>query len=194
VEERQKDWLRRPLPSRAGEAPGPPSAPPEAAGSARTFIDHGAAFDGTLRLREGLRIDAEFRGAIESEGTVVVGEAAGLVADIRAREVVICGAVVGNVVATRQLTIRAGGRLHGDVETPCLEIEKHAFFNGRTRMARPEAALRAAAEAEAPPRPPARGAESARAPQGASASAAGRDEYQRSSSSTLAFGPSLKIQ
>jgi cytoskeletal protein CcmA (bactofilin family) len=77
----------------------------------------------------------------------VIGENAGVEADIRAREVVILGAVVGNVVATRQLTIRAGGRLHGDVETPCLEIEKHAFFNGRTSMARPERAAREAATA-----------------------------------------------
>lgn len=137
-------WVRRPIglkeEGREAQAPERGSAPP-----LRTFIDQGASFEGTLRLTESLRIDSEFRGAIVSQATVIVGEAAGIEADIRAREVVICGAVVGNVTATRQLTIRAGGRLHGDVETPCLEVERHAFFNGRTTMARPEAALRASA-------------------------------------------------
>jgi cytoskeletal protein CcmA (bactofilin family) len=150
MEHRQREWLKRPIGQSAPEADGSGGAEP--APLTRTFIDQGAAFSGTLRLHESLRLDAEFRGAIESEGTVVIGEAAGVEADIRAREVVILGAVVGNVVATRQLTIRAGGRLHGDVETPCLEIEKHAFFNGRTSMARPERAAReAAAIAEAEP-------------------------------------------
>lgn len=114
-----------------------------------TFIDDGADFDGTLRIASNLRIDSEFKGAIESGGTVTVGETAGVEADIRAREVIICGAVVGNVVATRQLVLRKGSRLHGDVETPCLEIEKHAFFNGRMTMVRPEVALRANASATA---------------------------------------------
>ena len=62
-----------------------------------------------------------------------------------AREVVIAGAIVGDVKAGRQVIIRAGGRLHGNIETPCLEVEKGAFFNGRTSMTRPERVARAAA-------------------------------------------------
>jgi cytoskeletal protein CcmA (bactofilin family) len=54
------------------------------------------------------------------------------------------------VVASRQLVLRAGGRLHGDVETPCFELEKHAFFNGRSRMERPEVGLRSRSERERP--------------------------------------------
>ena len=161
MENRQREWVKRPIGTSGADADAPGSAGTEPATMTRTFIDQGAAFAGTLRLHESLRLDAEFRGAIESEGTVVIGETAGVEADIRAREVVILGAVVGNVVATRQLTIRSGGRLHGDVETPCLEIEKHAFFNGRTTMARPERAVREAADAEPrteTPRPEATGA------------------------------------
>jgi cytoskeletal protein CcmA (bactofilin family) len=165
MKQQQTGWVRTPI--TGDEATSAPDAPaaidpetPEApAAPLRTFIDGGADFDGTLRLACSLRIDSEFKGAIESEATVVVGEAAGVEADIRAREVIICGAVVGNVVATRQLILRSGGRLHGDVETPCLEIEKHAFFNGRTTMMRPEAALRAGvathSPAAAPSTPPA---------------------------------------
>ena len=131
----------------------------EAEGAAsRTFIDAGAAFDGTLRLGQDLRIDCEFRGEIVCEGTVVIGESAGVEAHIRAREVVIHGAVVGDVTARRLLVVHSTGRLHGDVETPCFELQKHAFFNGRTRMARPEqlALSRAAASATPAPEAPAK--------------------------------------
>lgn len=103
----------------------------------QSFIGEGATFEGTLRLRGTFRIDTEFKGTIESE-TLIVGPSAGVEANIHAREVVISGAVVGNVVASRQLTLRAGARLTGDVETPCLEMEKGAYLNGRTVMVRPE--------------------------------------------------------
>lgn len=133
----------------AAEAPVAVEEPePRQSGVCQTFIDRGAKFEGILRLRESFRIDNEFRGEIVSEGRVTVAESAGIQANVRAREVVIAGAMVGDVKAGRQVIIRAGGRLHGDVETPCLEVEKGAFFNGRTSMARPEVALRAAASVQ----------------------------------------------
>jgi cytoskeletal protein CcmA (bactofilin family) len=137
-------WLRRPV--GRGVSPTPPDPPVDPCAGLRTFLEPGAEFEGALRLRESIRIEGEFRGEITSEATVVVGENAAVVARVRAREVVIAGAVVGDVVATRTLSIRAGGRLHGDVETPCLEIEKGAVFNGRTHMVRPEVAARATAD------------------------------------------------
>jgi cytoskeletal protein CcmA (bactofilin family) len=127
MEDRRSGWERKQIRSDAAE--------PAAGGGGAT----------TLRLRQDFRIDGEFRGAIVSEGSVIVGEAAAIEANLHAREIVIGGAVVGNVVASRQLILRAGARLHGDVETPCLQIEKGAVFNGRTTMVRPEVAARARA-------------------------------------------------
>ena len=143
MKEGRGDWTRLPLGRTSEAMSDAPVAEPSAA--LRTFIDPGASFEGKLRLNEDLLIECEFRGEIESDARVIIGESAGVEAQIRAREVEIRGAVVGDVVATRQLTLRAGGRLHGAVETPCLEIEKHAFFNGSTTMVRPEVALRARA-------------------------------------------------
>ena len=80
---------------------------------------------------------------------MIVGEAGGIESDIRAREIVISGAVVGNVYASRLLIIRNTGRLHGNVEAPCVEIEKGATFNGCTAMVRPEVAVRTAKAAGA---------------------------------------------
>ena len=137
---------------------------PVAGNGRATFVDRGAEFQGTLRLRTDFRIDGEFRGAIVSEAGVVVGEAAAIEANVSAREVVIGGAVVGNVVATRQLILRAGARLHGDVETPCLQVEKGAVLNGRTTMVRPEVALRAKTRPAGPEERPASRSRSAPLP------------------------------
>ena len=97
---------------------------------------------GRLVTERPLRIEGEFRGEIESASTVIVTEGGSVEAPIRARTVEIRGAVVGNVTATRELVIHATGKLHGDVETPSLIIERGAFFSGGTQMYRPQQALR----------------------------------------------------
>jgi cytoskeletal protein CcmA (bactofilin family) len=111
-----------------------------------TFIGSGALFEGTLTLHGDFRIDSEFRGELSTDGTIVVGPSGAVVGDVRAREVEVFGAVVGDINARRKLVLHAGARLHGDIETACLEIERHAFFQGVTRMTEPQAMRRTRAD------------------------------------------------
>jgi cytoskeletal protein CcmA (bactofilin family) len=106
-------------------------------------IDHGSELNGRLVVERPICIEGEFRGELESAQSVVVAETGTVEAPIRARSVEIRGAVVGNVVASREVVIFATGRLHGDVEAPSVVIARGAFFNGRTRMYRPERSLAA---------------------------------------------------
>jgi cytoskeletal protein CcmA (bactofilin family) len=131
----------------SGDASGPGEA---GGGGLVTFVGEGSEFDGTLRLKTAVRIDGDFRGNIASEDTVVVGETSGIEANIHSRNVIIYGAVAGDVVATRQLIVHRTGRLLGDVETPSLAIEPGAVFNGRSKMVRPDLVLRGRPRAEAP--------------------------------------------
>ena len=139
-----KDWVRKTMGAATEEAPAPATPEDSRPAASSTFVDAGAEFEGTLRLTGTFRIDAEFRGEIVSDGTVIIGENAGVEASLRAREVIVAGAVVGNVQASRLLSIRSTGKLHGRVETPCLEVERGALFNGTTSMTHPETARRAA--------------------------------------------------
>ena len=120
------------------------------AGGPTTFIDQGADFQGVLRLDDGARIDADFRGEILSSGSVYVGESAAVLADIRAREVVVAGVVSGKVVARRELVLRATGRVQGEVETASLVVERGAMLNANTTMSNP--ALRHTTEEAAEPK------------------------------------------
>lgn len=115
-----------------------------------TFIGAGALFEGTLSLQGDFRIDSEFRGELCTDGTLVVGPSGSVVGDIRAREVQVFGAVVGDVSARRLLILHPGCRVHGDLDTACLEIERHAFFQGTTRMTEPQARRREEAATSEP--------------------------------------------
>lgn len=102
------------------------------------LVANGVEMEGRLVVPNSVRIEGEFRGELESAGSVWVSEGGSVEAPIRARTVEIRGAVVGDIVATREVVIHATGRLHGDVETPSLVVARGATFNGRSRTYRPE--------------------------------------------------------
>jgi len=111
------------------------------------FIHEGCEVEGTLAVENSLRIQGEFRGRIRAQKTVTVDERATVTGDIHARTVIIHGAVVGDVDASREVVIHATGRLHGDVKTPSFELARGAFLNGRTEMYRPERVIHAQRDA-----------------------------------------------
>jgi cytoskeletal protein CcmA (bactofilin family) len=117
------------------------------------FIERGVEMSGRLVVSKSLRIDGEFSGELESANTVWISESAAVEAPIRARSVEIRGAVVGDIVATREVVIHATGRLHGDVETPSLVVARGATFNGKSRMYRPERRVETAAAQDRPAEP-----------------------------------------
>jgi len=143
MEKSWSSWQRKSV-SKSDADPGTSStaSPATDAGQMTTFFNGGCEVNGTLIVKTSIEIDGEFRGAIQSDETVTVGAEAAIEGDIRARSVRVRGAVVGDVAASREIVIQPTGRVHGDVCTPCLVVERGAFFNGRTRMYRPELVAR----------------------------------------------------
>ena len=122
---------REPTPALPEVGPGP--CAPDVA-----IIQCGVEMNGRLVVPQSVRIEGEFRGELESASSVLVSESGTVEAPIRARTVEIRGAVVGDIVASREVVIHPTGRRHGDVEAPSLVVARGATFNGRTRMYRPE--------------------------------------------------------
>lgn len=151
---RRGNWRRvepeQPVPAQEIEAPELEEAPESE--PATTFIHPDCEFDGTLVLKRSIQIEGEFRGHLESADSVIIGADAAVEASITARTIVVFGAVVGDVRGSREVVLHPGSRLHGSVETPSLVIERGAFFNGQTKMYRPDqvARVRARERASAP--------------------------------------------
>jgi len=131
--------------------PSSPAPEPERRRPKATRIEPGCEVDGILSLEGPLLIEGEFRGEIRCQDAVTVLQSGTVEASIEARTVTIEGAVVGNVTATREIVIARRGKLHGDVVTPSLAIERGAFFQGSTRMYRPEQEARRQTAGDAEP-------------------------------------------
>ncbi|HEY3805207.1 MAG TPA: polymer-forming cytoskeletal protein [Kofleriaceae bacterium] len=123
------------------------------------MLGRGATFDGKLTFEGTVRIDGKFKGEVFSDGTLMVGEGAYVEAKIEVGEILVMGTIAGDIKATRSIEIRASGRVKGDLDTPVLQVEKGAIFDGRSLMERAAAPTstraheRPASQPAPPPKP-----------------------------------------
>jgi cytoskeletal protein CcmA (bactofilin family) len=111
-----------------------------------TILGKGSAFDGKLTFEGTVRIDGEFSGEIHSQGTLIVGETARVLAQIDAATVVIEGHVEGDIRATELVELRGTAKTSGTIHSPSLEIQRGAVFDGQCVMRPTEAPTARGAE------------------------------------------------
>jgi len=119
----------------------------KATGKARgltAFIDEGSEIEGKYSFSGTALLNGKFKGEIVSTDTLIIGEKGVVNATIRAGAVMISGEVVGGVLATERVEMKASARVFGDVEAPVVVIEEGVLFEGHCRMTKER-------PAEAPP-------------------------------------------
>jgi cytoskeletal protein CcmA (bactofilin family) len=121
-----------------------------------SVIGQGTAVRGAIRGEGDLEILGSVEGSVIVQGEVIIGETALIKSDVRARRVIVRGAVRGNVSADELLILDAGARVLGDLGAPQVGIRPGGLVKGHVSTAgplpleRPKAAP-AAAAAKAPP-------------------------------------------
>jgi cytoskeletal protein CcmA (bactofilin family) len=92
---------------------------------------------GEISGNEDLHIDGSVEGLIQLEDRkLTVGASAKLTADVVAREVVVYGAVKGNLRARDRIEIKKDGSVVGDLTTARIMIEDGAYFKGSIEIDR----------------------------------------------------------
>jgi cytoskeletal protein CcmA (bactofilin family) len=94
------------------------------------FLGRDTEFEGNLSFKGMVRIDGRFKGEINTEGTLIVGETALIDSDIHASNVIISGEIRGNIVAGEKIEIIAPGKVFGDIEAPSVTINTGVVFEG----------------------------------------------------------------
>src|SRR6202521_5341761 len=98
------------------------------------FLDRTVRFEGTLEFSGTLRIEAQVKGNILSNQTLVLGEGAKVEGQIEGNQVIIAGRFDGVIFAKGRVEIQAKGVVSGEIHTPCLVIEPGGIFDGRCHM------------------------------------------------------------
>ena len=122
------------------------------------LIGKSLVLTGKVSGREDLIVDGRIEGDIDlPENCLTVGAGGHVQGSIRAREIVIFGAVHGNMEAVEKVQIRRNARVIGDMRTARPVIEEEAYFKGNIETVRaeaPKAPPQRQQTAEAPQRTP----------------------------------------
>lgn len=105
------------------------------AGASR--IGSGLSFRGDIAGGEDLVVDGRVTGTIDlGPHDLAIRQGGRVEADVRARNIVIHGELVGNVVASERAFISETGRMIGDVVAATVSVLAGAQFKGAIRMER----------------------------------------------------------
>ena len=108
-------------------------APAAPVSKIETIIGPNAYFRGDIQSDGGVRVDGVFEGSIDITGNLVVGEGAKIVANIKANNISISGAIKGDVSGNR-VEILETGRVWGDLVVNSLLLNEGAYLRGQTTM------------------------------------------------------------
>jgi len=124
----------------------------DAKGSGQASIGKAVKINGQIFSKEDLYIDGDVEGTVElHENRLTIGPNGRVQASVRAREVVVLGAIQGNVEASDRIDIRKEAKLVGDIKTARIVIEDGAYFKGSIDIVRQEAQKAGATAAPAHP-------------------------------------------
>lgn len=96
----------------------------------KNVLCQGTAVNGNIDLTENVKFDGKLQGDLTCTADVVIGEAAEVMGNITANNVIISGKVTGNVVAAGQFCLTKTGNLKGNVQAASLVVEEGGILQG----------------------------------------------------------------
>jgi len=99
-------------------------------------LDVDASMQGTLSFNDpvNLRINGKFEGKLNTKGSLVIGENADVVADVRGEQITIAGKVRGNIKASKEIRVISPATIEGNLETAVLSVAEGSVINGNVKM------------------------------------------------------------
>lgn len=99
-------------------------------------VEISAQMQGSLTFKDpiNLKINGQFTGSLETKGTLSIGSAATIIANITGENIIVAGKIEGDVVASKMLTLMPTTVLKGNITTPKLNIVEGAIFQGKCKM------------------------------------------------------------
>lgn len=106
---------------------------PEATGY--SVVDEHTVINGEITSQGTIRVDGRIEGRLHRADTLIVGRTGTVVGDVEAREVVVAGAVQGNILADLRVEIQATGAVHGDLRAAVMRLDEGGTMNGHVAIA-----------------------------------------------------------
>ena len=93
-----------------------------------TVIGRGSVSEGTFRIETGVRVDGVLKGELISSGRLIVGESGVIEADVKVRDALVSGRIVGTLEAEEKVHLQTQSTFIGKLKTRILVVEEGAIF------------------------------------------------------------------
>jgi cytoskeletal protein CcmA (bactofilin family) len=103
-------------------------------GSLNSILGQGCKVKGDIELQGTIRIDGQFDGSIQCPETLIIGKSGVVTAEVKVKNAIIGGKIVGNIVSTNKIELQTGSHVEGDIQTARLVIDEGVFFEGNCKM------------------------------------------------------------
>ncbi|MBI5179458.1 MAG: polymer-forming cytoskeletal protein [Nitrospinae bacterium] len=100
----------------------------------RAFLGEGTEFEGLLSFDGTVRIDGKFKGEINTDDCLIIGETGYIEAEIKAGHLIVMGTFNGNVTAAKKVEIVSTGKLMGNIISPALIVLEGGVIEGNIHM------------------------------------------------------------
>jgi len=92
------------------------------------FFDKDTEIKGDLHFKGTFRVDGRFKGKVDSESILIIGDSGKVEADVKIGHMIINGEIKGNIQASKKVEVNANGRVFGTIITPKLIVEEGAYL------------------------------------------------------------------
>ena len=97
----------------------------------QTNLGQSIALHGEISGKEDLLVEGQLEGTVNlPDHCVTVGAHGEVKAEVHARQVIVLGALTGNITAREKVEIRKTGQVVGDLVAAAVAIEDGAYFKG----------------------------------------------------------------
>lgn len=90
------------------------------------FFDKNTEIEGTLKFSGSFQIDGHFKGKIDSNSVLIIGENGKVESDINIGILIVNGEIKGNIHAKERVEINPRGQVVGTITTPSLIVKDGA--------------------------------------------------------------------
>ena len=87
-------------------------------------------FEGKFYIAGSLQVDGKFEGEIKTDGTLIVGQSGKIKTNIRAKDVVVEGTMIGNINARNSVRLEPSGKVLGDISSPTVYVAPGVVAKG----------------------------------------------------------------
>lgn len=92
------------------------------------FCDKETEFKGDLHFKGSFRIDGRFKGKIDSDSILIIGDNGKVEADVKVGHLIVNGEIKGHIQASQKVEIHSTGRIIGTIISPKLVVEEGAYL------------------------------------------------------------------